>query len=65
MSVSANVVIDLLLPKTDRLVLIELFVMRPVFTFWIVKAWSNSDHRLLAIGVSVFTLAWFALRTVH
>jgi hypothetical protein len=60
-----NILIDILLPKTDRLVFIELIVVAPIFAFWIFKAWPNEDHRLLAVGVSVFTLAWFALRILH
>jgi hypothetical protein len=61
----SNILIDLLLPKTDRLVFIEMIVVSPIFAFWIFKAWANKDHRLLAIGASIFTLAWFALRTLH
>lgn len=57
--------IELALPSSDRAVLIQVLVVVPVFGWWIWRVRRNKDLRLLASGVAVFTLAWFALRTVH
>ena len=57
--------LDLVLPRSDRAVAIQLIVVVPLFLMWIVLARRNRDHLLLAVGVAVITLAWFALRTLH
>lgn len=56
---------DLFLPRSDRAVAIQLIVVIPLFATWIWFARRDRDHRLLATGVAVFTLAFFALRTLH
>ena len=56
---------DLFLPSTDRAVAIQLAVVIPLFATWIWFARHHKDHRLFATGVTVFTLSFFALRTLH
>ena len=60
-----DLLIDLVLPRTDRAALIQLLVVLPIFALWIWRSRHDKDHLLLACGVSLFTLSWFALRTLH
>ena len=55
----------LLLPRTDAGAIGQVLVAVPIFAIWIWLVRRHPDHRLFAIGVSVFTLAYFALRTLH
>lgn len=58
--------LDLLLPKTDRVVAIQWLVMTP---FWLVTNFAvrkqSTDVRLFVAGLAMLNLAWFAARTVH
>lgn len=59
-------VLDILLPPTDRIVLIQWLVM---IAFWIgvIIATRNKtkDTRTFVIGLAMLNLAWFAARTIH
>ena len=61
----AGILRELLLPRTDAGVLAQVMVVVPLFALWIWAARRDPDHRLLAIGAATFTLAFFALRTLH
>lgn len=58
--------VDLLLPDTDREVLIQWAVMTP---FWLVVIFAirrrSKDVRTFVYGLAMLNLAWFAARTVH
>lgn len=60
-----ELLIDLLLPDNDRMVAIQLVVVLVLGPLWIWQVRDRPDMRLLAIGVTVATLAWFGLRTLH
>ncbi len=59
-------VIDLFLPKTDRIVLIQTVVMA---LFWLVAipvTWRfERDARQFVWGLAMLNIGWFAVRTVH
>lgn len=58
--------LDLLLPRTDRVVAIQWLVMTP---FWLIifvlVRHQPKDTRLFVYGLAMLNLAWFAARTVH
>lgn len=58
--------LDLLLPKTDRIVAIQWMIMIP---FWLVVIVLTrkmpKETRLFIYGLAMLNLAWFAARTVH
>ncbi len=59
-------VVDLLLPKTDRLVVIEFVVMGVVWA--VLVPWSfrwRGEYRTFVIGLAVLNLAWFGARAIH
>ncbi len=56
---------DLLLPRSDRGVLVMLAVAVVVFTGAVLVFRRDPDVRLLVVGVAVITGAWFALRSLH
>ena len=62
-----DVIMDLLLPPTDRAVAIQWLVMVP---FWIIVILvaarrANPDIRTFVVGLAMVNLAWFAARTIH
>ena len=58
--------LDLVLPKTDRVVAIQWIVMSVVWTIALIAVRAQSrDIRHFVLGLAVFNLAWFAARTVH
>jgi hypothetical protein len=58
--------LDLVLPPSDRAVMIQWAVMVP---FWlavlVVTRHRSKDTRTFIIGLAVLNLAWFAARTIH
>lgn len=59
-------VIDLLLPKTDRIVAIQWVVCGlfwPLPLLWARK--QDRDIKHFVWGLAMMNLAWFAARTVH
>ena len=61
-----ELLLDLLLPKTDRTVAIQWAIMTP---FWLLMFWltrrQSKDIRTFVYGLAMLNLAWFAARTVH
>ena len=57
--------LDLVLPETDRGVLLQALVVFPLLAvrIWFVRR--DPDRRLLYVGLFVFMGALFALRTLH
>lgn len=61
-----DLVLDLLLPPTDRAVAIQWMVMVPLWLFAVVATWRWArDPRHLVWGLITMNLAWFALRAAH
>ena len=61
-----ELLLDLLLPKTDRTVAIQWIVAAVVWftAIWLVRK-QDRDIRHFVLGLAVANLAWFAFRTVH
>ena len=61
-----ELLLDLLLPETDRGVAIQWLVMVP---FWavvlVVTRRRSKDVRTFLVGLAMINLAWFAARTIH
>ncbi|MDW3179682.1 MAG: hypothetical protein R8J94_19985 [Acidimicrobiia bacterium] len=58
--------LDLLLPKTDRIVAIQWLVMTPFWLIMIVLTRKlQKETRLFVYGLAMMNLAWFAARTIH
>lgn len=61
-----DVLLDLLLPTTDRAAIIQWIVMGVVWSVAIVASWRcRREYRLFIYGLAMMNLAWFAARTVH
>lgn len=56
---------DLLLPATDRMVLIQLVVVLAVWGAGLVLLRRQREWQLLLSGVAMVLLGWFGLRAVH
>jgi len=61
-----ELLLDLVLPETDRGVLIQLIVAIVVWStaLWMVRT-KDRDIRHFVLGLAVANAAWFAWRTVH
>ena len=61
-----ELLLDLLLPKTDRGVALQWSIMLP---FWlivfVVTRHQSRDIRMFIYGVAMLNLAWFGARTIH
>lgn len=56
---------ELLLPRTDLGVAVQLAVAAVVFAVALLLVWRDRDVRLLVIGLAVMTVAWSGLRMLH
>ncbi len=62
----SDFVLDVLLPKTDRVVFIQWAIMVPFWlAMFVVMRKQNRDLRTFVFGLAMLNLAWFAVRTVH
>lgn len=57
--------LDILLPRCDAAVVIQLTIAATVGGFAIYRTWANSDRRIFAIGGTVLMLALLGIRAVH
>jgi hypothetical protein len=58
--------LDLLLPKTDRVVFIQWAVMGVVWVIAIASVWRQpKDIRQFVLGLVMVNLGWFGVRTIH
>ena len=58
--------LDLLLPKTDRVVGIQWIVMSAFWFLVIALTWRKErDIRHFVWGLAMLNLAWFAARVIH
>ncbi|MEM8707353.1 MAG: hypothetical protein AAGE98_12900 [Actinomycetota bacterium] len=61
-----ELLLDLLLPETDRGAVIQIVVATVVWA--VVLAWSlrwRREYRIFAVGLAVLTYAWFGARAIH
>ena len=62
----SELLLDLVLPETDRAVAIQWIVMAIVWAVVIALTWRQSrDIRHFVWGLAMLNLAWFSARTVH
>jgi len=62
----SDFLLDLALPRSDRVVFIQWIVMAIVWAAVFIGTRHRSrDIRLFLAGIAMLNLAWFALRTVH
>ena len=61
-----ELLLDLLLPETDRAAIVQWVVMAIVWTlvFAGTRRWRR-EYRVFLVGLAVINLAWFAVRTAH
>ncbi|MGI9623536.1 MAG: hypothetical protein ACR2PK_11920 [Acidimicrobiales bacterium] len=58
--------LDIALPKTDRVVAIQTVVMAVFWAVLIALTWrKDRDIRHFVWGLAMLNAAWFAARTVH
>jgi len=58
--------LDIALPKTDRVVAIQWAVMGPIWLFLIGLSWQfERDIRHFLWGICTINFAWFMFRMVH
>lgn len=58
--------LDVMLPKTDRIVAIQWIVMASVWAVVIPLTWRQErDIRHFVWGMAMLNLAWFSARVVH
>jgi len=61
-----ELVLDLLLPETDRGAVTQWIVMGVVWAVVLVATRRcRREYRLFVVGLAVVNVAWFAARTVH
>lgn len=60
-----TVLYDLLLPRTDAGVAVQVAVLVLLVTVGIAKTWHAPDLRRLVVGAGMFVLGLMALRAVH
>lgn len=61
-----EILLDLLLPKTDRTVFIQWAIAGALWPFALfVTRKASKDVRTFVYGVAILNLAWFAARTIH
>lgn len=61
-----DLLLDLLLPRTDRAAITQWIVMGIVWAIAVVATWRwRKEYRLFVYGLAMANLAWFAARTVH
>ncbi|MGY9083914.1 MAG: hypothetical protein ACKVK3_15030 [Acidimicrobiales bacterium] len=58
--------LDIVLPKTDRVVAVQWAIMGPVWLFVLALSWQcERDIRHFLWGVCMINFAWFLARMVH
>lgn len=61
-----DVLLDIVLPKTDRIVAIQWLVMGPIWLFLVAYSWGRErDIRHFIQGLCLITFAWFLARMIH
>ncbi len=68
MDTVGNFLLDLALPRTDRVVFIQWAVMAPFWLIVLVITFRKTpvkEYRQFAVGLAIMNLAWFAARMIH
>jgi len=61
-----ELLLDIALPETDRVVAIQWAIMGPIWLFVVGLSWQyDKDIRHFLWGLVIANLAWFSFRTVH
>jgi len=58
--------LDVILPRTDRIVAIQWAIMGPLWLFFVGLSWGyERDIRHFIQGLCLITFAWFLARMIH
>ncbi len=60
--------LDIFLPRTDRIVFIQWAIMTPFWLLVLVVTFRRTpvkEYRQFAVGLAVMNLAWFCARMIH
>jgi hypothetical protein len=63
-----DLLLDLVLPRTDRAVAIQWAVMAPIWLVALIairRVTPNKDYRQFVYGLVIMNLAWFGARMIH
>lgn len=60
-----DLLLDLLLPKTDLGVLVQIGLLVVLFAVALWRLWSRSELRLLVIGLGLLAFGFVGLRALH
>ncbi len=60
-----DLLLDMILPRTDLGVLIQVSVLGVLFFVFLWRLWPRSEMRLVVIGVGLFTFGLIGLRALH
>lgn len=56
---------ELLLPRTDAGVALQVAVAAAVYLIALLVTWRSPEFRQVVVGLATLTAAFFALRTLH
>lgn len=60
-----ELIFDLLLPRTDPGVLLQLVVVLIILGISLWRVWSNSELRLVVLGLGLIVVGLFGVRALH
>ena len=61
-----NLFLDVVLPRTDRIVAIQWGIMGPIWLFMVGLSWQyERDIRHFIWGLCLINFAWFMARMIH
>ena len=61
-----NLFLDIVLPRTDRMVAIQWAIMGPLWLFFVGLSWGyDRDIRHFIQGVCLITFSWMLARMIH
>lgn len=60
-----ELILELVLPRTDTGVLIQLLMAVTIFGVSLWRVWSNTDLRLVVLGLGLLVFGLFGVRALH
>ncbi len=60
--------LDIVLPRTDRIVFIQWAIMTPFWIITLIVVYRRTpvkEYRQFAVGLAIMNLAWFCARMIH
>lgn len=68
MDALGNFLLDIVLPRTDRVVFIQWAIMTPFWLLVLIVTFRRTpvkEYRQFVVGLAVMNLAWFCARMIH